>query len=392
VSDLFRLLTDEPAPPSRLGVDDALAAGRSWVRRRRLVTVAAAAVVVALVLGGVAIAANGGARQTRPAYPPSSPAPSCTVARLAAARPDNATIIVAAADPSGRYVVGEANEPAGVVLWTDGVPANITTDTAVRVWAVNRSGTMVGEQTVGGMDSRPVVYRNGHFAVLPVPAGVDSAVARAINTRGDIVGTAVLANRTTHAMRWPAGDTAAGIVLPGGTQSSAAAGIGDDGTVVGHIDDLAQPYLWHPDGRGEPLPVPAGKPGGSANGISGDWAYGTVDFLAHSTVSANTGLRRATSLSPSARWNLRTMQVDELPQLAAYGVAANGTIVGAMTTEKGWQLLGPARWHNNMLEPLPTLSPDRDRVGQMHITADARTIVGGSGGGGTGQMPTIWHC
>ena len=56
---------------------------------------------------------------------------------------------------------------------------------------------------------------------------------------------------------------------------------------MGSVGNGAQPYLWQPDGTGQALPTPAGKPGGVAMEMAGDRAAGRVDYLAGAVVGPN---------------------------------------------------------------------------------------------------------
>jgi hypothetical protein len=390
VTDLFRILTDEPAPPSQLRVEDVLTAGRSRVRNRRVGTLVAAAVAVVLVIGGMAVAARGGPRQGMPADPPSPPATSCTVSALTPVRAGDVSAAVRAIDPGGRHIVGfVTDDDPAVVLWTDGKPAVITTDLSMRPWAVNRAGTLVGERVVDD-DSVPMVYRDGRFADLPLPPDAKGGMASGINTRGDIVGHVVLAGGRSVAARWSAGGSGPPTLLPG-AEPSRAFGIRDDGTAVGMTGDFAQQYLWHPDGRGEALAVPPGKPGGAAHGIDGDVVWGTVDRLARMTVDPASGKRVLTSRAPGARWDLRTGAVEVLTGFTPDAMASDGTMAGTIGDNLAEP--EPARWRGGAAEPLPLLTVKTDRVSEMGMSADGRTIVGTLIDRATGAgVPTVWRC
>jgi hypothetical protein len=408
--DIFRVLKDQPAPAPRVRVEDVLTAGRAKVRARRAGTVAAAAAAVLAIVAAVVIVWSGeGTRRTMPVGPlpttapgrtPSSPSPAarkCTAAQLAPAGATRPEVFIQGMDPSGRYIVGElgAQQGRGVVLWTDGVPRILSTNEADEPTAVNSSGVVVGRRTNNKI-AVPIKSVNGAFVTLPMPKGAVAATATAINTRGDIVGYAVfepvsasgsvpaLSTGAAKAVMWPAGAPQTPRLLPGGMRMSQAFAVDDDGTVAGGIDDGEQPYMWHPDGRGEALAQPADRPGGWIMGIRGDWAFGVVDYLKDSVLVPTVGRRMARGLLAYGRWNLATGQVESLERFTPSGLADDGTLVGYQSA-----IDGPVVWRDGTGRQLPGL-PGKPVGGVAdRISADGRIVVGRLF---EGQTPVIWHC
>lgn len=145
---------------------------------------------------------------------------------------------------------------------------------------VNAAGVGVG-WTFISPDYVPFVWRDGELSVLPSEEG---GSAYAINAKGDIVGSRDHEGSTVPVV-WPADGTGpVDLALPAGNEWGIATGIGNDGTIVGHVkverdnSGPSKPYVWRTDGTGDYLPMPAGVDPASARGevtdIKGDWASG----------------------------------------------------------------------------------------------------------------------
>jgi hypothetical protein len=101
--------------------------------------------------------------------------------------------------------------------------------------AINNTGTIAGTRLVGS-SYQPLVSRNGApWALLPMPAGADSAIPTDVNDAGVIVGVSFTAFNPL-AVRWrPSGSGYAVDVLPrlAGDASSYALAINELGQIVG---------------------------------------------------------------------------------------------------------------------------------------------------------------
>jgi uncharacterized membrane protein len=398
----FWVLTEEDVPDSRLNVLDVVAAGRARARRRRVLASTAAAGLVALAVAGTAVAVEQRVRPTvggLPTAPGTAGGPTgyqtvaCTVERMRSPRGDEAPSVIAV-DATGRYVVGAFYEgvsadPA-VVLWHDGTPQVLAMGTPLYgVQAVNSAGVVAGTDTG---KQRAVRYRDGQVKLLPLPPGAVATSATAVNSRGDIVGDGHFADGSWKALLWPA-NGASPTVLAAPLNEAHATGISDDGTVVGYLADGEQPYLWRPNGHGEPLPVPGGQRRGKAAGIQGDWAYGWAGVAAQpSTGPSGPPKKLGASVVQWSRWNVRTMQVEVLAGLAPGAVNAAGVVAGSAggAPEPG-NGGSPAIWRDGVVVTLPPVATGLGRGSATGVSADGRTVVGNVFDD-AGEVPVVWHC
>jgi hypothetical protein len=193
-----------------------------------------------------------------------------------------------------------------------------------------------------------------------MPPGGQAIYVRDMNDRGDIVGSVRFDDPV--AVVWPAGHPDKPRVLESPDHlNSSPAGIADDGTVVGEVfaGTSRAPYLWHADGTGEYLPLPAEwatpaqAPWGSGEGgavvlLAGDWAVG-----------------------PSVRWNIRTGRADLIKGLYVQGVPdMYGRLFGTTPPPE----LRPVVWINGTIEPIP--QPAGERVDTTLIRLDGRHLSG----------------
>ncbi|GAA2626107.1 hypothetical protein GCM10010399_66950 [Dactylosporangium fulvum] len=364
------ILTEEPVPDTRLRAADIVASGRRRARRRRAATVSIAAAVVVVMAVGVAAATSRRQPQPQPAQPTPTPATTCTVTPLPDTDNVNSTVVVL--DPAGTYAAAGTNSGTGVVLWEKfGKVTHVSGGAVFFVQAVNTAGVVVGS---GRPDVDNVAYKvqDGAVIELPLPSGAVGAQAYGINTYGDIVGEAVLPGNKTRAVLWRHADPLHPQLLatPSGRQSTARK-IGDDGRIVGTLDDGAEPYLWKADGTGVTLPTPPGQPGGIAVHITGDWADGPIDYQATTVVDPSSGRRVRTSAPHWARWNLATGTVEPVDVLDISG-GAGITSDGRVLLNRGF---GPALWSPDgmLMLPKPT------GFGSVQLTgmsADGKTFVG----------------
>ncbi|MFB9444659.1 hypothetical protein Dvina_22775 [Dactylosporangium vinaceum] len=395
-SNPFAMLVREDVPESRVALDAVIAGGRARVRRRRAVTVGAAAVAVVLVAGGVALAAAG-ADPVRPAPAPAQSAPSAAPSRSAAPACEPVRIagldrpVGIAVDASGQYLVGtpEAFDGSLTLVGPKG-PRTLRVTKGLMPSGINGSGVIVGNVT-STADMDGYVVENDTSTRLGLPAGALNVRAGAINDAGDVVGDARMPGNRFRAVVWryhqwsqpqllatPSGGVAGG--------QSAAYGIAADGRIVGNVGNGATPYLWKPDGTGAPLPVPAGKPGGNAARIVGDWADGAVNYTA-ATVTLPSGRRVGRGEPTWVRWNLRTGEVKVVeaghPFMGAAGLLPDGRVVVNLHDHAAvWSDAGVTRLS------LPEGSTQVEIAG----AAGDGTIVGYAVGDGDARAAYRWNC
>lgn len=192
---------------------------------------------------------------------------------------------------------------------------------------VNGNGLAVGSAYVDGVEL-PYAYHDGLVAEL---AANEGGAAKGVNDHGDIVGVDGLGNPVV----WRLGQTKPEVLpLPEGAVTGQAASIGEDGTIVGSYEDPAtggtRAYVWHPDGTGEALPLPADVDPADlyanyASDISGDWAAGYI---------------ATPELEAGVRWNLDDGTVEILDMVYAPAVSDDGTSVGEATPHAAYQEAG----------------------------------------------------
>lgn len=189
---------------------------------------------------------------------------------------DKSTSVVAAADPTGRFLAGRSYEMADpgqqqVLIWDHGEPVQVDVPGSdLTVEDVNSRGVAVGT-TFKSSDSGSGAswsYVDGQVVML---AGEDTR-ALAINEQGTIVGSRREPGHRFSPVIWR--DPTAPIEelsVPGPTWSIEATDVDSDGTVVGtgyRDDEIPLPpdhsFVWWPDGTREELPWPTidGEPAG----------------------------------------------------------------------------------------------------------------------------------
>lgn len=412
------LRTVEP-PPSAVDIDAILDAGRRGASRRRVASIGAVASGIAIVLIGAvgaveharhsvtapATAASGATRPATKASAKPSPTASapagpdqgvaqCTPQVLPA--PHGETVeLVNAMDPTGRYIAG-VTVTNKLIVWKDGVPTVYTPpkgiDIQPGVSAINSHGEAIGAAPNGNASSAWTEL-NGTFKKLHAPPGFPIIGQQlGINSRGDIAGTVSSASSDRNAAAfWRANNPRTVHFLNGPahlTYGPEAFGIGDDGTVVGTIDDGDYAFVWDPSGKGHRLANPSGyaKANAKAYAVSGDWVVGYV-------------APDATTMA--ARWNLKTGKAEVFPDFAqAKSVNSSGDFVGGSgsagyTGNRDDAYLG----HGTTVLPLP-VPPQIQLSAALGISADGKTVGGimqdnviqGSPVHGTYPQATIWHC
>ena len=367
-------------PPTRLGAQTVVDAGRRRVFRRRAAQASCGAALATGLLLAMPFGVDGG-----------TPVPSngladlpCAVAKLPVLAGMTA-VTADAVDPTGKYIVGNNIEKvAGTqspepILWTNGKPRALpTVGGPIYASAVNAGGAVAAVAA----DAHSVFrYVDGIPVKLSPPAGdwLFTPMPK-INARGDVLATAHQKRKPAAgekfgqvgkdvALLWRAGsDVATRLPLPAGARGL---DITDDGTIVGDlaagsdITDVTS-YAWDQRGNGRKLKTPAGQ-SGTVYSAQGTWATG--------------------NLWPSgtaARWNLRTGEVTDLH------IHAPATAVNA----RGWIIADGALQRDGVAVDL---QPAGGGQSEPQDVSDAGVVVGSmlgfdKDGSTTSTGPLTWRC
>lgn len=240
---------------------------------------------------------------------------------------------VTGGDHSGRHLVGTGLRSDGGVVglrWTDGRVSEVDT-TALQPFAsvdltdVSAAG-VVGYRTIDTSSFRTeaFVLRGGKVTRLPGLRPTDETEARAINSRGDIIGVSKDFSGTTfttHAVVWPAHrpGTVRELVADGPEPTwVSGVDIDDDGTALGFVGRRPtagqHPYVWPAVGKGRALTAPAGYTYPEGTAIRAGWVSGTA-FDANGNGAV-------------LRWHLSHGRANVLPgSFGGVGVNAHGTVI-----------------------------------------------------------------
>lgn len=356
LEDLLTPLRDADVRPPRVDLQQAIRVGR---RRRRLRHATIAGLTAVAVLAtAVAVTAVTGRPQSMPAERTPAPLPTSTVAPPlgeCTLSKDTAPYVSrhpwVVLDDAWRvavYLDAPGTAPVEAVRYADGRVERIPdVPSRFQLTNVNRAGDFAG---VDVNSERAWVYRDGRFTRLELPEGATAVSLTDMNDAGDLLGIVSTAGTLGfEAVVWPGGRPGRPRVLdiPDG-RSSRAYGLAWDGTVVGEVfqgDDVT-PFLWHPDGTGAPLPMPAAPPEEVAvTGLTGDWAVG-----------------------PGVRWNIRTGRADAVEGIDGSGVV---DMYGRIYSLSEPQVV----WINGTLQPLPQ-SFDGHKVQFQAVRDDGRQMYG----------------
>lgn len=357
IEETLQTFADQDPPPSRLRAEGVLARARRRTRRRIALTSTVAGTATALaVLGSVA------AVHARSAPRPAVAGVGCVVEELKVPASVAGWTMVTGIDPSGRYVIGRAGsrDASVAIRWTDGAPDVLASGfTPV---SVNTAGVVAGFTEPVSHDhrkQRPAAYIATGLVTLPLPSGAVGGDAYSVNARGDVLGSANLADGSSAAVLW---HTAGSIAI---TATMAGNGFGeavtDDGVLVGFTQDT-RPVRWALDGTGTAMPLPPGADSATVLSAGGDWATGVLAEVGKGDP--------APADVVSLRWNLKTGSVERLAGFTARTVSASGTVAGLSATNR------PAYWRNGRVTilPGPTSGARQGSIGG--ITADGQTIAG----------------
>jgi uncharacterized membrane protein len=314
--------------------------------------------------------------------PPATAPTSCTLDRLPV--PDDVPMaLTSGADPTGRWIVGRSYPKAGgyqAVIWHDGTPTKVAMpgDLEENLQDVNSTGTAVG-WSYEESGPVPYVYRDGEVSRLP---GGEGGQALAINDAGAITG-----DSGDAPVVWP---SATGepipLPLPEGVTTGTATAIDEDGTVVGNIND-ERPYVWFADGthRELPLPIVNGEQtlSGRVFSVRNGWATGLAN------TDAGNGARGAEGTPNAVRWNVRTGETRVFDELDVRASTANA---------QGWQIGSDEQGDAVLMTDtgkvvLPDLGPHGPLSVIPSTLSDDGRVISGQADDPTGIIrAVVWRC
>lgn len=361
-------------PPSRLGVDSVLRAGRRRVARRRSGQAAVGVALAVTVLVGVPSVLT-----RNRAQPPEKPvlpvAPATPVACQASKLPAPAGVVgvtVEGVDPTGRYVVGNGTvgQDFRPIRWADGKAEAMPVGGSAsrQATAVNAEGVVVGLIS-DGKTSEVFRYENGGYTALQLPEGdMHPFPEPAINAGGDVViNVKPKGGGDSYAVVWESGSpSSTRLPLPEGAQVH---DITDDGTVVGAMYEDGQAvagYAWDQQGNGRKLEVPDGQTAA---------AYAAQDDVAVGGLWPD---------EAATRWDIRTGRlitrvVDREALGPATATNADGWIVGEGAVHRGSERL---------VLPVP-----KGGTASAQAVSDTGLVAGHvTGKDGKNLGPYVWQC
>lgn len=189
------------------------------------------------------------------------------------------------ADPSGRYILGEANREGRMhgqaVLWVNGVPRWLASqpDGESFAYSVIEGGLVLGT-TYSSTATQHWIYsvQTNSYRILEPPANVQINLLTGMNKNQDILGTAwdeTLGENVPFV--WPAGGQPQLLPVPSGQTVYAMDDISDEGLVIGRLylaDGQHTSYLWKSSNT-QPTRLPGvGQESVWARDIEGRWIAG----------------------------------------------------------------------------------------------------------------------
>jgi hypothetical protein len=170
-----------------------------------------------------------------------------------------------AADPSGRYVLGEANREGRMhgqaVLWVNGVPRWLASQPEGESfgYSVIEGGYVLGRtSTLEGTEHWIYSVKTNSYRILQ-PTGIQISLLTGMNSNQDIIGKAWDEARGEDVpFVWPAGGQPQLLPVPAGQTLRALDDISDEGLIVGRFylpEGGTTSYLWKTWGS-EPVRLP----------------------------------------------------------------------------------------------------------------------------------------
>lgn len=173
--------------------------------------------------------------------------------------------MVHTADPSGRYVLGEANREGRIqghaLLWVNGVPRWLTSQTEGESFAysVTEDGSVLGStSSLTRTDYWIYSIKTDTYQLLHLPAGLDNGLLYGMNKHHDILG--VSWDNFGHGVPyvWRPGSAPRLLKVPEGVGIEAMDQISDEGLVIGRLklaNGDTTSFLWK-SATAEPVQLP----------------------------------------------------------------------------------------------------------------------------------------
>lgn len=291
---------------------------------------------------------------------------------------DDVLVQVTGADGHNGYA--GFGDRSGVVTWSDGAMTVVGSPpglSGARVTDMNGAGTIVGEALdEQARANRAYSLRNGTFELLRLPDGYAESHAKAINARGDILGT-VTDKAEAENVVWRSGVPS---VLDIGDRYSVV-DIDDDGTIL--LNHESGPVLWV-NGDLRPLETPDGLHGAKGTAIRDGKVVGYALPPAEQTESAPIADGPSEANSHALYWD--GPSAVELPDgTTAVGINSTGLIIGSTGKGTGTSQR-PAMWRHSEAELDQLAMPGKDS-GYVTAVGDDGTIAGQ-----LNREPAYWRC
>jgi hypothetical protein len=274
---------------------------------------------------------------------------------------------------SGNFYIDEGMQ---VITWRDGKPSLRGTPAGYDWPSVddqNSAGTVLvtaTDTTTGGYGM--FTLDDGGYRPVAPPIGYTSAGAVAINSRGDILGTAWKDDSTKFVtVLWPVLGVGP-MVIPDET-GEYPVDLDDDGTILFTSDGHAS--VWR-NGQADKLAIPAGF-----DAISGSKIRNGA-IVGYARGSAVAGILWSTPGDP------KPLEASG----SAQAINASGLIAGELPPDLGSAYGPPAAWHNTtFLGKLPM--PDGFERGHVYAVGDDGAITGFVSNRplDEGGAPVVWH-
>lgn len=191
------------------------------------------------------------------------------------------------ADPSGRYIVGDANRVGSMhgqaVLWVDGVPRWLSSqpDGSSAAYSVLEDGLVLGSTyTMTTTEHWIYSVKSDSYRILDVPENLNISLLAAMNANQDIVGTAwdeKLGEEVPFV--WPADGQPQLLPMPSDHFGYAMDDISDEGLIIGRLvlpEGVQTSFLWK-SWNTEPTRLPGADQADEyvwAQDIEGQWIAG----------------------------------------------------------------------------------------------------------------------